>query len=324
MNPRDPDLSTEYQKDPIQESFLESLNDWIVPHEDFPARIERYPTLHVVGVPRSGTTLYTQLVARHLDVGYINHLTAAFWKAPVTGMKLSMKVLGDARPTSLTSDFGRTRRVEDPHEFGYFWRHMLKSPEFRELDAEAAKQIDWDHCARVLINMTYTAEKAVVFKSFQLGTLMSHIQAVLPKTCFVWIRRDPVETARSILKLRERFFGDRQHWASIKPLDYQHLVGLSVWEQVAGQVVALERSLRQSVAEIESRNVLEVSYEKLCRSPIQVIEETRALLCTNGPRVAWTKLPRPIPLTPSPVPDDEDTIRIKTALLALKAIPKVF
>ena len=67
MRPRRTDarLSDAYRKDPRQEAFLEQLNAALAPGERASYREleERFPTLHVVGAPRSGTTLVTQLVA---------------------------------------------------------------------------------------------------------------------------------------------------------------------------------------------------------------------------------------------------------------------
>ncbi|NBO54134.1 MAG: hypothetical protein EBU84_05990, partial [Actinobacteria bacterium] len=41
------------------------------------------PLVFIVGVPRSGTTLLSQLFSRFLDVGYIDNIVARFWANPV-------------------------------------------------------------------------------------------------------------------------------------------------------------------------------------------------------------------------------------------------
>lgn len=314
----DPELAEAFAKSAADEAFLEALNDRLAPAETYPPVPERFPTLHVVGAPRSGTTLATQLIARHLDVGYINNLIAAFWKAPVTGIRLSRKVLGDAAPASLTSAFGRTDHVEDPHEFGYFWRRLLQSPEYRELGGAQADAVDWDRLARVLTHMTIAYDRPVLFKSFQLAAVMDRVQAVLPSTCFVWVRRDPVATARSILKLRERFLGDRSRWASIKPRDVAELARRDVWEQVAGQALSLDRSIADAADRVGRRNVLELSYEALCRRPAEAVGAVRALLAGAGAEVAWRDRSRPAPLDHREPPDDADTERIREAVEALR------
>ena len=106
-----------------------------------------------MGVPRSGTTLVSQLVSAHLDVGYINHLVAAFWRAPVTGIRLSKKLIKGVRETSFASEFGRTSHLWEPHEFGYFWAHHLQQEDMSAPKPGAATRIDWEVLRRVLLNI---------------------------------------------------------------------------------------------------------------------------------------------------------------------------
>ena len=44
---------------------------------------QNYPIIFIVGVPRSGTTLLSQLLIEHLDIGYINNHIAKYWMAPL-------------------------------------------------------------------------------------------------------------------------------------------------------------------------------------------------------------------------------------------------
>src|SRR5699024_1812237 len=100
-------------KDKHFESFIHDLNDHLAPFEE--ARYlelkETLPSVHVIGVPRSGTTLMTQLLCSYLDVGYINNLIARFWKAPVTAIRISCKLLGEHYESSLLSKYGKTHHI---------------------------------------------------------------------------------------------------------------------------------------------------------------------------------------------------------------------
>ena len=73
-------LAAPFRKDAAEEFFLDDLNQRLAAAHDqeLVERPELFPTLHVVGPPRSGTTLLMQLLAAHLEVGYINNLIAAF------------------------------------------------------------------------------------------------------------------------------------------------------------------------------------------------------------------------------------------------------
>jgi LPS sulfotransferase NodH len=287
------DLAEAYRKNARDEAFLDKLNRILAPFndEEYADVPEDYPTLHVIGVPRSGTTLLSQLISSHLDVGYINHLIAAFWRAPIYGIRLSRKVLPPRMPSTFQSDFGRTAHIYEPHEFGYFWSQLLGYQEMLQQDAKFEESIDWNRVALVLKNMTHAFERPIVFKSFLLGWHIARIQQVLPKTCFVRVRRDPLQSAISLLKMREQFLGSAEKWASFKPAEYSWLKGEPYWKQIAGQVYYLDQALSEQIRQAGGRNVLEVTYEELCREPRQVLNQVRDLLEQHGVTVGLTSEP---------------------------------
>ena len=73
---------------------------------------EDQTSIHIIGAPRSGTTLLSQLLLSFTQVGYINNLIAAFWNAPLYGIYLSKKLLPKAYISSFTSDYGATNNIE--------------------------------------------------------------------------------------------------------------------------------------------------------------------------------------------------------------------
>jgi len=302
----------EYAKDATQEAFLERLNTELASANDGEYRDleERFPTLQIVGVPRSGTTLLSQLVSAHLDVGYIDHVIAAFWKAPLYGVRLSRQLLGNKRTTGFTSEFGRTPEMHDPHEFGYFWRHLLGHDQLDEAEAAGAT-VDWERVRRVITNLCEEFERPVVFKSFLLTWHMRQFQAALPHTCFVWVKRDPLDAAMSILRFREGFAGSREAWVSMKPLAYDALQAESPPVQVAGQVYAIDQTIRNNVAALSPSTVLQVDYDRLCSDPRAVLGDCRALLANNGfkPDVVGVAPERFAATTASTSDPDFDAVR---------------
>ena len=100
-------LAAPFRKDAGEEFFLDDLNQRLAAAHDqeLVERPELFPTLHVVGPPRSGTTLLMQLLAAHLEVGYINNLIAAFWRAPLYGIRLSKKLCPRPADTRFVSSY---------------------------------------------------------------------------------------------------------------------------------------------------------------------------------------------------------------------------
>lgn len=280
----DTKLAAEYAKDTESEDFLSWLNAVLAPAEEARYRSleETLPTLHVLGCARSGTTLLTQLLASHLDVGCINNLCAAFWAAPCTGIRLSKHLLGVGGPSTYESQFGRTGRPSDPHEFGYFWAGLLGFREMREPSLAERGRVDWARVRQVLLNMTDSYGIPVVFKSPMLVWYCTEILDVLPKTCFLWIRRDPYQNALSLLRARREFAGDETAWFSLKPPAYEWLKEESPVRQCAGQVVFWERVIKQALDRAGRGSLVELSYEGLCRTPSVHLERVAELLKSRG------------------------------------------
>jgi len=281
-----------YQKDTEEELFLQHLNDALVPLEEETYREvgEVYPTLHIIGVPRSGTTLLSQLICAHTNIGCINNLIAAFWKAPTVGIRLSRK-LGIGGTSNFQSFFGRTRGVGEPHEFGYFWHHLLGYPELAYQGPDFEDRIDWDRVRLVLTNMAHAYSRPIALKSFLLIWHMKKVQSVMPKTCFVYIKRDPIDNALSLLHCRREFLGSADKWASIKPAEYTKLKDADYPVQIAGQIYYLERQIERQIDEIREKNTLTMTYEKLCANPAYELSRVLDLLNTFGAKVSLVSTP---------------------------------
>ena len=273
---------------PGREEFLERLNAWLVLHADaehLPLE-ETMPTLHVIGAPRSGTTLLHQALISRLDLGYVDNVTAAFWRAPTYGLQLAHALaLGEQR-SSFESSFGRTGGAGEPHEFGYFWNDHLRYPDLGERDAGHDETIDWSYLRRIIVNMAHVAGKPIVFKPMLLVWHMEPMLRAMPLSCYAWIRRDPRQVALSLLKMREAIFGSVERWASLKPRDAVAFGGADPVAQVVAQAVVLERQIAASAARLGPAHVVEIAHAKLCTEPDAVVARVRALLASKGAGVA--------------------------------------
>ncbi|MGH3050076.1 MAG: sulfotransferase, partial [Gaiellaceae bacterium] len=233
-------------------------------------------------VPRSGTTLLHQVIATGLDVGYVNNLVAAFWRAPVYGLRLSRKLGLDELDSSFESGFGRTRGIAEPHEFGYFWNGHLRYPDLCERPEGHEGTIDWAGLRRVLVNMAHASGRPFVLKPMLLMWHLERMLAEMPRTCFVWIRRDAKQTALSLLSMRHALFGTLDRWASLRPGGPDWLDGEPPWRQVAAQVLVLERVLEDAAARIGDESLVTIRYEELCTGPREALERVRELLARKG------------------------------------------
>lgn len=315
---RDPAVTPGFRKDERWERFIERLNELLAPAhdaelQDLPAGA---PIVHVFGVPRSGTTLAVQLLASHLECGYIDNLAAAFWRAPVYGARLSRALLGTRR-SSFESEFGRTREIQDPHEFGYFWSRWLAYREMAVPEEGHDASIDWPGLTRVLRNVAAEFTGPLVLKNFLAAWYLESLARCMPESKFIFIRRNLVDTAWSLLKMRDRFLGDRARWASLRPVEYAQLAGCNPHEQVAGQAYFLDRAISRNLALMPSSSILVASLERIVESPAAFLEQARAFLSGTTTQVAWRD--REVALLRIPrVDHDEDRSLIERAIAGLR------
>jgi LPS sulfotransferase NodH len=273
------DLYTErrgpYAKDADAEDFLERLNEYLQPRElalygDFEVE---HSFVFVVGLPRSGTTLLTQVLAYCLDAGYVNNFAARFWLAPVHGLRLARLIAGGAEPVSFESDYARTRSLLDIHEFGYFWRYWLKKETFEDVvhAREREDEIDWDGLRRTLANVQRELGKPFVAKNMLGAYHMPRLREVLGRVLFVYVERDPLDICVSILDARRKYYDDPRTWWSYIPVEYPLVKDRDEWEQVAGQVHYLGRYLERELRTVGEDAVVRVTYEQLVREPAAVL-----------------------------------------------------
>jgi LPS sulfotransferase NodH len=265
-----------YAKDASDEAFLADLNRDLEPrelalYEDYPIE---HPFVFVVGLPRSGTTLLSQVLAYCLDAGYVNNVAARFWLAPVHGIRLARVIAGSEPPPAFESDYARTPSLLGIHEFGYFWRRWLEKHTFEDVAraAEAEDELDWAGLRRTLANVQHELGKPFVAKNMLGAYHIPRLRWELGPVVWVWIERDPLDAAVSILDARRRYFEDPSTWWSYVPIEYPELKDLDHWRQIAGQVHYLTRLYERAFAELGPDAGVRVTYEQLARDPGSVLE----------------------------------------------------
>lgn len=243
------------------------------------------PVLFIIGLPRSGTTLLTQLLIQRYRLGYINNIVAKFWEAPVVGANLMLSLRGkQATPSvSLDSSFGFTEELDGPHEFGYFWRRFFPFSDHHELEPDVLASVDILLLQREIAGLESVYQAPMLFKNpAALPLQTAFLSRALPTSVFLKIERDPESIAASLLKGRRAYTGSIQNWFSIKPRSYKELLDQSVYDQIAGQMFYTEKSMNQQLLEVPDHRQLSVSYHDLCEQPEIFFDRFEVLMQQNG------------------------------------------
>lgn len=265
-----------YEKNAYDESFFLALNQALenadLPPDSEVVDSEKIPLIYVVGTPRSGTTLLSQLIARCLPVGYANNLTARFWLRPSAGLRLSNLFFNESMRANLgvKSVYGVTPNWFEPHEFGYFWRYWLL------LDQSSTHRLSQGHLARIdqaglrktlQTEILAHSKKPFSIKNVVCGLNASFLTRMHPQSLFVNIDRDPFSSAASILNARKERYGDYGIWWSLKPSTYPQIAACTdPAEQVVQQVMDCRREFGEELALPGVRSVC-ISYQELVEDP---------------------------------------------------------
>lgn len=266
-----------YSKPKEEEDFLSQLNEHLAEKEQsyYKDYEIEFPFIFVFGLPRSGTTLITQVIAHCFKVGYINNFVARFYRAPIQGIRLSKIFFGNEKHSSFKSDYAKTSHFTDIHEFGYYWRYWLKKETFTGVTQadKIEKDIDWKGLRRSLANIQAEFKQPMVFKNIFGSYHITKLNDLLKKVIFIYITRDPLDSAISILDARRKYYKDPNTWWSYMPVEYEQLRNLDYWQQIAGQVFFLKKYYDKHISNPLVKNILTISYEELSKNPLKVIRD---------------------------------------------------
>lgn len=85
------------------------------------------PIIIVCGAPRTGTTLVSQTLIKHLPVGYFNNFTALFPRSPITVSRIFRKLF--TKRFDYHSYYGKTQSFSGPNDAFYIWNQWMKEDE---------------------------------------------------------------------------------------------------------------------------------------------------------------------------------------------------
>ncbi|MDZ7703687.1 MAG: sulfotransferase [Trueperaceae bacterium] len=137
----------------------------------------------------------------------------------------------------------------------------------------------------------------------------------MKKSIFVRVRRDPVDTALSILKMRRQYAGSEDHWVSLRPLEYDELKKHPNEEQAVGQVFLLEKYMSAQLAALPSERYLDVDYEAFCRDPAKTLQDVRGRFSIRGGEVALRDAPSPFEVSrPAETHGAAEVARVRAAV----------
>jgi LPS sulfotransferase NodH len=248
-------------------------------------RDDSQPVAFIVGAPRSGTTLLSQLIARHLDVGYVSNYVSRYWMAPVYGLARFERRYADCRSAiDLRSEFGGTAGPYSPHEFGWFWQYWCGFFASDDLDGVQLDEFPWDTLREEIQAMAGYLGKPFIFKSLNyLVYNVDRFAREFPSARFIHIRREFPFVVRSVLECRVARYGTDRLWWTIRPRDVAAWRDRPPVEQVCHQIADIRRAIESSLAGLPESRRLTLEYEDLVAAPEAALQRVADLIGCPGP-----------------------------------------
>ena len=229
------------------------------------------PILHILGSPRTGSTLIYQILVNQLNTLYFSNLINTFPAHPIIGAALQLG-LALHRPMPLESNYGKTQLPLEPSEaspvFGSWFggQHPSQTHSKTFLPGRSAHYCQTIRTMHALCGLPVLTKNA--WNCFRIEALVK----ALPSTSFVWIRRDIVASALSDLESRYKH-GGPDTWSSATTSNYQKLQKRPYWVQVVEQQFEYNKAIEEDLKQFASDRYVEIWYEDICDNTDATLHE---------------------------------------------------
>ena len=235
----------------------------------------------VVGGPRSGTTVVSQVLAKHLNVSFTSNWTGLFPRSPIAAGRLVKRWQREPRVRGGTRNFfGSVSGMGGPNDAFGVWDRWFGGVRGKPepLAAEAAAEMRafvraWNQAfGRPLLN-----------KNNRNAMAIEALAEALPGAVFVVVERDPVFVAQSLLESRAMVQGDADAGWGLLARDADPADPEGAVQAVCDQVREFQREINAQAGRIDPARVVRVRYEVFCRDPDATLAEVAAACPAAGP-----------------------------------------
>ncbi len=266
------------------------------------------PSLWIIGPPRSGTTLLYQVMVNRYDLTYFSNFTARLYLAPIVGIWLERSLLRKSnRSGEYQSQFGKTPGWLGPSEAGAFWYRWFPKGDHVHVPAGATPEEHLEQLRQEVYGMSKVRSAPTVFKNTYNSMRIAPIVEAFPEAYFLVCRRNPIDTAQSILAGRIRAAGDKHVWWSLPPNQIDKIRGHPPCEQVVEQVYYVYGQIEEDGRRLGSSRFFEVHYEALCNDVQATLSSIEQFLGRKGVKLSVSgQVPDRFPVSRGQKVSDDD------------------
>jgi hypothetical protein len=243
--------------------YINLLNKLILYRFNFFHYKKKYPPIFIVGSPRSGTTLVYQSLISYFDLGYINNFNCYFFG----NMNFSENLFKRNKNINFESNFGNTKGLNSPSECGNFWYLFFKRNIYNKKDLYLTKNKQ-EKLKKYVYSFSYTLKKNIVYKNVYNSMRIEELANIFPKAIFIFVKRNKIDTAHSILYARYKLYGNYNKWFSLKPFDL--LETKDPIKDTIKQVDYINLEIEKSIKKIKNSFYV-IDYNVFCKNPKKIL-----------------------------------------------------
>jgi hypothetical protein len=244
----------------------------------------RYSPTFIVGPPRSGSTLTMQLVTWSIPTSYFSNMMTSScltlgYPLPYTMAKVG-KWLRFLHKSPIYQSHegnikGRGRSTEGTYIWEYWFGTRRSSFEPNDLSTEQINQI-----YQAVAATERCFDLPFINKTINLSLRIRALAKVFPSALFIQIKRNPIDIAQSIYKIRlgktdRGYFGAR-------PRECDNGGENNLIQEVCEQVYYIEKSIASEKSAIGESKFMTVSYKDICEKPTAELQRIAEFMNSNG------------------------------------------
>lgn len=225
-----------------------------------------YKPIFIVGGPRSGSTLVSQVMISSFRFAYINNVVAQFPQSAATIAKL-LRVGSWPVPKQTESLYGDTRGPNGASEAGAIWDWIFPWSDHHSVSETELTAHSRASLLELVSGLTETYQAPLLTKNLWNSVRIQAILSVIPSALFVVMLRDPVQMAESIARGRVRALGDRSGFWSIRPKDILTDPPIDPLEHAIRQIHLTYSEIDEAIQNSNASQFFFLKYESFCHNP---------------------------------------------------------
>lgn len=224
-----------------------------------------YNLYFIVGAPRTGSTMLSQILIKAFKLGCQYNGVAKYYMAPLFGYHQLKR--DSEEKQELSSFLGNTKGDLNAHEFGYFWQYWLNFKEHHEPSEADLSRVDIGGLQRKLLTISnYLQNDLLVKNQVYFNFIISWVKQHFQNAKFIYIHRKESDVVSSILEARIQQYGNYEDWWSSRPKLFKSWQKKSSLEQVTHQVLYTNHLIQQQLKGLTSTEFIDIDYDELIKN----------------------------------------------------------